>query len=106
MKRTMIMIFTAALLASCGGGQKEKTPALNPANFDDSYALNDDFYEHFTAGWQKNNPMPAEYSRFGAFDMLRQSNELRVKELFAELEQSQAPAGSVEQKLSDLYRLG
>ncbi len=106
MKRTMIMIFSAALLASCGGGQKEKTPALNPANFDDSYALNDDFYEHFTAGWQRNNPMPAEYSRFGAFDMLRQSNELRVKELFAELEQSQAPAGSVEQKLSDLYRLG
>lgn len=100
------MVFTAALLASCGGGKKESTPAINPDNFDKSYALNDDFYEHFTAGWQKNNPMPAEYSRFGAFDLLRQSNEMRVKELFAELEQSTAEKGTIEQKLSDLYRLG
>ena len=102
----MILLSSAALLTSCGGGHKEKTPAIDPANFDESYALCDDFYEHFTAGWQKNHPLTAEYSRFGAFDMLRQSNELRVKELFTDLEKSTAPAGSVEQKLSDLYRQG
>ncbi|MBO7197513.1 MAG: M13 family metallopeptidase [Tidjanibacter sp.] len=104
MKRTMIILFAAAALASCGG--QKKTPALNPDNFDESYALNDDFYEHFTAGWQKRNPLTAEYSRFGAFDMLRQSNELRVKELFAEIEKTEAEKGTVEQKLADLYRLG
>ena len=100
----MIILFTTAALASCCG--EKKTPALNPANFDESYALNDDFYEHFTAGWQRNNPLTPEYSRFGAFDMLRQSNELRVKELFDELEKSKAESGTVEQKLRDLYRLG
>lgn len=100
----MIILLSAATLASCGG--EKKTPALNPANFDESYALNDDFYEHFTAGWQKRNPLTPEYSRFGAFDMLRQSNELRVKELFTEIEQSTAEQGSIEQKLGDLYRLG
>ncbi len=104
MKRTMIILFAAAALASCCG--QKKTPALNPDNFDESYALGDDFYEHFTAGWQKRNPPTPEYPRFGAFDMLRQSNELRVKELFTEIEKSNAPAGSVEQKLADLYRLG
>ncbi len=104
MKRTMILLFTAAALAGCCG--EKKTPALNPENFDESYALGDDFYEHFTAGWQRNNPLTAEYSRFGAFDMLGQSNELRVKELFTEIEKSQAEMGSVEQKLGDLYRLG
>ena len=101
----MILLSSAALLTACGGGQKG-TPAIDTANFDESFALNDDFYEHFTAGWQKNHPLTAEYSRFGAFDMLRQSNELRVKELFTELESSTAPKGSVEQKLSDLYRQG
>ena len=100
----MIILFTTAAIASCCG--EKKTPALNPANFDESYALNDDFYEHFTAGWQRNNPLTPEYSRFGAFDMLRQSNELRVKELFDELEKSKAESGTVEQKLRDLYRLG
>lgn len=104
MKRTMFILFTAAALAGCCG--EKKTPALNPDNFDESYALNDDFYEHFTAGWQRNNPLTAEYSRFGAFDLLRQSNELRVKELFDEIEKSDAKPGSVEQKLGDLYRLG
>ena len=104
MKRTMIILLTAAALASCCGDKK--TPALNPENFDESYALNEDFYEHFTAGWQRNNPLTPEYSRFGAFDMLRQSNELRVKELFDELEKSAAESGTVEQKLRDLYRLG
>lgn len=100
----MIILLTAAALASCCGDKK--TPALNPENFDESYALNEDFYEHFTAGWQRNNPLTPEYSRFGAFDMLRQSNELRVKELFDELEKSTAESGTVEQKLRDLYRLG
>ena len=103
----MILLFSAMALSSCGDGSKaEKTPALNPANFDESYALNEDFYEHFTAGWQKRNPLTAEYSRFGAFDMLRQSNELRVKEIFDDLRQSKAEMGTVEQKLADLYRLG
>ena len=104
MKKAMIILFSAAALSSCCG--EKKTPAINPANFDESIALNEDFYEHFTAGWQRNNPLTPEYSRFGAFDMLRQSNELRVKELFDELEKSTAEQGTVEQKLSDLYRLG
>ena len=100
----MIILFAAAALCSCGG--EKKTPALNPDNFDESYALGDDFYEHFTAGWQRRNPLTAEYSRFGAFDMLRQSNELRVKELFTEIEKLTAEQGTIDQKLGDLYRLG
>lgn len=100
----MILLFAAAALSSCGG--QKNTPALDPANFDESYALNEDFYEHFTAGWQKRNPLTPEYSRYGAFDMLRQSNELRVKEIFDGLKKSKAEAGTVEQKLADLYLLG
>lgn len=104
MKRLMITLFSVAALASCGEGQKN--PAIDTNNFDTSYALQDDFYEHFTAGWQRNNPMKPEYSRYGAFDMLRESNELRIKELFDQLEKTTAESGSVEQKLADLYRLG
>ena len=100
----MITMFSVAALCSCGG--EKKTPAIDTANFDESIALQDDFYEHFTAGWQRNNPMKPEYSRYGAFDMLRESNELRIKELFAELENKSVEEGSVEQKIADLYRMG
>ena len=104
MKRIMITLFSVAALCSCGG--EKKTPAIDTANFDNSIALQDDFYEHFTAGWQRNHPMKPEYSRYGAFDMLRESNELRIKELFAELESKTVEEGSVEQKIADLYRMG
>ena len=104
MKRIMITLFSVAALCSCGG--EKKTPAINTANFDDNYALQDDFYEHFTAGWQRNNPMKPEYSRYGAFDMLRESNELRIKELFSELQTKSVEQGSVEQKIADLYLMG
>ena len=104
MKKIMITLFSVAALASCCGDKK--TPAIDTANFDESYALQDDFYEHFTAGWQRNHPMKPEYSRYGAFDMLRESNELRIKELFAELQTKGAQEGSVEQKIADLYRMG
>ena len=100
----MVTLFSVATLASCCGDKK--TPAIDTANFDESYALQDDFYEHFTAGWQRNHPMKPEYSRYGAFDLLRESNELRIKELFAELQTKGTEEGSVEQKIAELYRMG
>ena len=104
MKKIMVTLFSVAALASCCGDKK--TPAIDTANFDESYALQDDFYEHFTAGWQRNHPMKPEYSRYGAFDLLRESNELRIKELFAELQIKGTEEGSVEQKIAELYRMG
>lgn len=106
MKRVMIMA-SVALLASCGGdGNKSSVPAIDTTNFDRSVALEDDFYEHATGGWQKKNPLRPEHARYGAFDVLRENNEVRIRDLFAELEKQQAETGSVEQKIGDLYKLG
>ena len=52
-------------------------PAIDLANFDLSVAPNADFYEYATGGWQKNNPLKPEYSRYGSFDILRDNNEKR-----------------------------
>ena len=62
-----------------------KTPAIDMANFDLSIAPNADFYEYATGGWQKNNPLKPEYARYGSFDILRDNNETRINELFAEM---------------------
>ncbi len=64
-----------------------KTPALDMANFDLSVAPNADFYEYATGGWQKNNPLKPEYSRYGSFDILRDNNEKRINELFSGMTQ-------------------
>lgn len=101
----MVILFTAAALASCGP-KKTAVPAIDLKNFDESIALNEDFYQHFTGGWQQANPLKPEYARFGAFDILRENNEYRIKDLFASLAKQKAEKGSVAQKIADLYRLG
>ena len=56
-------------MASCQN--TSKTPAIDMANFDLSVAPDADFYQYATGGWQKNNPLKPEYSRYGSFDVLR-----------------------------------
>ena len=105
MKKLTLIIATALMMTACVDAT-EKTPAINPANFDQSIALKDNFYQWATGGWQKNNPLKPEYSRYGSFDVLRENNEIRINDLFQAMAKSKAEAGSVEQKISDLYKMG
>ena len=91
-------------MASCQN--TSKAPAIDMANFDLSVAPDADFYQYATGGWQKNNPLKPEYSRYGSFDVLRDNNEKRINELFSEMTKISAAPGSVEQKISDLYKMG
>lgn len=51
------------------------------------------------------NSLPAAYSRFGSFDALAEENTKRVNGILDELLANTYEAGSLEQKLSDLYKL-
>ena len=92
-------------MAGCND-KKSATPAIDPTNFDESVALNEDFYQHFTGGWQAKNPLKPEYSRYGAFDVLRENNEIRINELFSQMTKKEYPAGSSDRKITDLYNMG
>jgi putative endopeptidase len=64
-----------------------------------------DFYEYACGGWMKKNPLPAAYSRFGSFDRLAQDNDKRINGILKELQTNTYAQGTIEQKLSDLYKL-
>ncbi len=83
-----------------------KVAAIDTTNFDPTVAPNEDFYQYATGGWQAKNPLKPEFSRYGSFDVLRENNEIRINELFQEMTAMQAEAGSVDQKISDLYKMG
>ena len=105
MRKTVLTIVTIALMASCT--QKGvQTPAIDPTNFDESVALNEDFYQYVTGGWQEKNPLKPEFARYGVFDVMRENNEIRINELFDAMTKSEAAVGSVEQKIADLYTMG
>ena len=108
MKRLTFILATALMMTACAttGDKQAEVPAIDQNNFDESIARNDDFYQWATGGWQKNNPLKPEYSRYGSFDVLRENNEIRINDLFGEMSKVKAEFGSVEQKISDLYKMG
>ena len=108
MKKLFIILASALTMTACATNQDKQAevPAIDVNNFDETIVRNDDFYQWATGGWQKNNPLKPEYSRYGSFDVLRENNEIRINELFSEMAKSEAEFGSVEQKISDLYKMG
>lgn len=61
-------------------------------------------FAKFAAGtWYKNFQMPADKSRFGAFDTLEQNNWANVKAILEDVSSRTHPAGSVEQKVGDFF---
>ena len=99
------MIVSAMTLAACGSEQG-KVPAIDLTNLDTSVSPADDFYQYATGGWQKKNPLKPEYARFGSFDMLSELNVERLNEMFQGMTSMKAERGTVEQKISDLYKQG
>ena len=106
MKKLLLTFSTVALMAGCNVKQAEQVPAIDRANFDESVALNEDFYQYATGGWQAANPLKPEFARYGTFDQLRETNEVRLNELFAEIAKSKTKPGTVDQKIADLYNMG
>ena len=103
------ILATALMMTACATNNAEKSaevPAIDINNFDETVNLKDNFYQWATGGWQKNNPLKPEFSRYGSFDVLRENNEIRINELFSAMAESQAEFGTVEQKISDLYKMG
>ena len=67
---------------------------------------NDDFY-HFASGtWLKNNPVPADQSRWGSFDVLADENNKKIRTVIEEVAIDKSAAkGTLRQKLRDFYNL-
>ena len=114
MKKLTFILASALLMTACATNQtkndetenKQQFEGVDKTNFDESIVRNDDFYQWATGGWQQKNPLKPEYSRYGSFDVLRESNEIRINELFGEMAKTEAEFGSVEQKIADLYKMG
>ena len=98
-----IMAMASATLGATA--QDNLTSGIATANLDQSVRPADDFYQFACGGWMKNNPLPAAYSRYGSFDKLGENNNKRINAILDELKNSNYEAGSVERKLSDLYKL-
>lgn len=96
-----IMLIASAPLT----GMAQNKSGIVVDNLDKTTNPTEDFYKFATGGWQKNNPLPAAYSRFGSFDQLQEDNNKRINSILSDLLKKNYKAGTTEYKLSEFYKL-
>ena len=99
----MMMVLSSMSVASMA--QPALKSGIDMTDLNQQVKPGEDFYEYACGGWMKKNPLPAAYSRYGSFDRLAEDNNKRINEILKELQEKAYSQGSVEQKLSDLYKL-
>ncbi len=106
MKKVKVMIAVASMstLMACNHAV-EQTSGIDLSNLDTTVVAGDDFYQYACGGWMKKNPLPAAYSSYGSFHVLGEENNKRINAILTDLLNESYEKGSIEQKLSDLYKL-
>ncbi|MDP4536160.1 M13 family metallopeptidase [Alkalimonas collagenimarina] len=123
MKKVSLLAVSVAMalgLAACDSnsgrpGQQEQVASemtaqsalssgVDVENFDSSVRLQDDFYLAVNGKWIENNPIPADKSRIGSFDILADQAQLAVKTIIEEVAASDnLQPGSDADKLASFY---
>ena len=89
MKNKLLNIIgIVAVIVACGAAHhftKQRKVIMNSgiqmANMDTTVRAGDDFYDFATGGWRKSHPIPDDYTRYGVFEVLRDTNLKRVREI-------------------------
>lgn len=113
-QNAIAMMILCTMAAGCGPKTpetetptKETTPAIELSNMDTTVNPADDFFRYANNNWLKNNPIPDEYSTFGAFTEIDLRNETLIQDIINEVSHdSSAAQGSVAQKIRDFYNAG
>ena len=118
MKVKKLLISAAALLVVAACGQEAEQPAVEQpqagepkalvsgvdlSGMDTSIRPGDDFFGYVNGTWVDTTEMPADKSRYGLFDMLRDESQENVKAIIEKSATGDFAKGTDEQKVGDLY---
>jgi len=113
MNKLLISAAAVAALAGCGQEPGTQTATEEPAalksgidisQLDESIRPGDDFFAYVNGKWVAATEMPADRSRYGTFDILRDESEEDVRAIVEMSASGDFAKGSDEQKVGDLYK--
>lgn len=113
----LVTMAAAALLGGCSGPDTTAPPAstavpakpalgvfgVETSNMDTSVTPGDDFFRYANGTWLATFQMPADKSRFGAFDALADKSEADVKAVVEALAAGKPAPGTTAAKVGDMY---
>nr|WP_070961428.1 M13 family metallopeptidase [Hyphomonas sp. Mor2] len=131
MKKILMMGAAAVVLTACGAQEATQTAAaiesdtietaaderavetssrddwgefgLDLYSMDASVAPGDDFFRYVNGTWLDEFEMPADRTRYGAFSLLREKSEQRVKFIIDDLAEAKPDAATLEGKIAAYY---
>ncbi len=108
MKKLLIGAVALLTVAACGQKDAQEPPkplvsGIDVAGMDTGVRPGDDFFAYVNGTWVQNAEMPADKSRYGLFDILRDESQEAVKAIIEESASGDFPKGTDEQKVGDLY---
>ncbi|MFI5229032.1 MAG: M13 family metallopeptidase [Gemmatimonadales bacterium] len=80
-----------------------RTLGIDTTNFDRHVRPQDDFFRFVNGSWLARTAIPADASSWGAFNELTEKSRVAVHGILEDAAKSNAPAGSEQRKIGDLY---
>jgi putative endopeptidase len=85
------------------GAETDKVPRFSVDYMDKSVAPGDDFFHYAAGAWIKNNPVPADKSRWGGFDELQEYNWRHIHAILESASTTPAPPKSPARQVGDFF---
>jgi len=76
---------------------------VDTAGMDTSVKPGADFYKYAGGKWMKDNQIPADKTKWGMFDALREDSDANVHKILEETSKAKKASGSAAQKIGDYY---
>jgi len=106
MKKTLIICSVMiTMMTACTGGDVKHAHGIDITNMNLDVSPGSNFYKYATEKWNVKHPMPGDKSRYGAFDLLGESNKERVRTLIEDMAKGTFEDGSLEKKIGTLYNM-
>lgn len=103
MKLIKTLLVASMAVSAVLGANAEHLKSLNAEGIDNSISPATDFYRHVNQSWLQANPLTPEHARYGQFNTLSDSSEIRVKNIVLGLSAQNPEPGTVAFKVSTIY---
>ena len=95
----MVTLLTFTALAD----RQPLTSGIDMTAVDSKTRPQDDFFRYVNGAWLDKTEIPADKSRLSMFSVLADKADEQLKEIILDASKAEAPMGSNQQKLGDLY---
>jgi len=103
MKDLRLILAAVGLAAALPAADLPPVPRFSPGYMDTTVDPRADFARYAWGNWSKDNPIPADKSRWGAFAQLDEYNQAGLKAILETAAAKSHEPGSVEQKVGDFF---